>query len=151
LTALFSYSLGGYGYDANYADLMHDDRIGGNNWHKDIANAWKNPGDETDVPAITGQLNTGEINYGQANRYSTRFITSTNYLALNNLSLSYSFNESLLESVNIKGLKLYISADNLWVASAREGFYPNTSEVGASERYLYVPLTSITGGIKVKF
>ncbi|HKK63674.1 MAG TPA: SusC/RagA family TonB-linked outer membrane protein [Bacteroidales bacterium] len=151
LTALFSYSLGGYGYDANYADLMHDDRIGGNNWHKDIANAWKNPGDETDVPAITGQLNTGEINYAQANRYSTRFITSTNYLALNNLSLSYSFNESLLESINIKGLKLYVSADNLWVASAREGFYPNTSEVGASERYLYVPLTSITGGIKVKF
>lgn len=151
--ALFSYSLGGYGYDANYADLMRDDLIGSNNWHMDILNAWKQPGDVTDVPAITGKYNNADakINYGQANSFSTRFITSTNYLSLNNVSLAYSFSEKALNPIKIKGLKVFVSADNLWVGSARKGFYPNTSEVGASTRYLYVPLTSITGGIKVKF
>ncbi|WP_462318918.1 SusC/RagA family TonB-linked outer membrane protein, partial [Marinilabilia sp.] len=72
LKALFNYSLGGYGYDGNYAALMEDDLVGSNNWHKDITNAWKEPGDITDVPAITGGTNTGDINYSQANRTSDR-------------------------------------------------------------------------------
>ena len=150
LTALFGYSLGGYGYDANYATLMHDDQIGSNNWHKDIQNAWKQEGDVTDVPAITGSL-TAPINYSDANRASDRFVTSTNYLALNNVVLSYDFSDRLLERVGIKGLRLYVSGDNLWVSTKRKGFYPNTSEVGASSRYQYVSLSSVTGGVNIKF
>ncbi len=150
LTALFSYSLGGYGYDGNYASLMHDGQIGSNNWHKDIQNAWKQEGDITDVPAITGSL-TAPINYSDANRTSDRFVTSTNYLALNNVMLSYNFSDRLLESVGIKGLRLYVSGDNLWVNTKRQGFYPNTSEVGASSRYQYVALSSFTGGVNIKF
>ncbi|MDA3878790.1 MAG: SusC/RagA family TonB-linked outer membrane protein [Prolixibacteraceae bacterium] len=152
LTTLFNYSLGGYGYDANYASLMEDVNLGGNNWHKDIQNAWKAPGDVTDVPAITGGLNLGTgQNYNQSNRASDRFVTKTDYLALNNVSLSYTFTKSALNKLNIKGLKVFVSGDNLWVGSERKGFYPNTSEVGSSERYQYVSLTSITAGINVKF
>ncbi|WP_317131204.1 SusC/RagA family TonB-linked outer membrane protein [Polaribacter sp. IC063] len=42
----FTYSIGGHAYDAQYAELMQD-RFGavGNNYHKDIANRWRNPGD----------------------------------------------------------------------------------------------------------
>ncbi|TKG96392.1 SusC/RagA family TonB-linked outer membrane protein [Puteibacter caeruleilacunae] len=153
LTALFNYSLGGYGYDYNYATLMEDSEIGGNNWHKDIQNAWKQPGDITDVPAITGavSLGTKETNYNSSNRRSDRFITKTDYLALSNISLSYSFTKTVLNRISLKGLKLFVSADNLWVTTKRTGFYPNTSEVGESDRYQYVPLTNVTAGVNIKF
>jgi len=152
LSALFNYSLGGYGYDWNYVDLMHDDLIGSNNWHKNIENAWKQPGDETNVPAITGGLALPDgPNYSQANRTSSRFVTSTDYLALNNVVLSYSFEKDLLDRIGLQGLRIFVSGDNLWVGTEREGFYPNTSEVGASGRYQYMSLSSITGGINIKF
>lgn len=152
LTALFSYSLGGYGYDSNYATLMDDDLLGSNNWHKDIQNAWKQPGDITDVPAITaGYAPSSDANYSSANRTSDRFVTKTDYLALNNVVLSYNFKKELLEKVGIKAAKVFVSGDNLWVTTKRKGFYPNTSEVGASSRYQYVSLTSITGGVNIKF
>jgi TonB-linked SusC/RagA family outer membrane protein len=152
LAALFGYSLGGYGYDFNYATLMDDDLVGSNNWHRDISTAWKNPGDVTDVPAISGgTVIANGVNYSQANRASTRFITSTDYLSLNNIVLSYNFRKSLLESVGLKDVRVYVSGDNLWVSTKRKGFYPNTSEVGESSRYQYVALTSFTGGVNIKF
>ncbi len=151
VTALFNYSLGGYGYDFNYATLMHDGQVGSNNWHKDIEGAWKQPGDITDVPAITGGLTSTGVNYSNANRTSDRFVTKTDYLALNNVRLSYNFNKNLLDKIGLKGLRLFVSGDNLWVSTKRDGFFPNTSEVGASSRYQYVALTSFTGGINIKF
>jgi len=151
VTALFNYSLGGYGYDGNYAALMDDGLIGGNNWHKDIKNAWKQPGDITDVPAITGGLSETGINYSQATVTSDRFVTKTDYLALNNIRLSYDFNKNLIERIGLKGLRVFVSGDNLWVGTKRDGYYPNLSEVGGSSTYQYVALTSFTGGINIKF
>ncbi|HKK11739.1 MAG TPA: SusC/RagA family TonB-linked outer membrane protein, partial [Flavobacteriaceae bacterium] len=44
--AQFTYSIGGWAYDAQYGELMAD-RFGGvgNNFHKDIAQRWQQPGD----------------------------------------------------------------------------------------------------------
>ncbi|MDE0536989.1 TonB-dependent receptor domain-containing protein, partial [Tenacibaculum sp. L6] len=47
------YSLGGYAYDAAYADMMGNGRVGSWNWHKNIRNRWQNPADITNVPALT--------------------------------------------------------------------------------------------------
>ena len=53
------------------------------NLHKDIADRWQNPGDQTDVPRL--DLNT-QINQAST---STRFLTSTDYLSLSSLRLGY--------------------------------------------------------------
>jgi len=106
----------------------------------------------TEVPAITGGTNIpGGVNYNQANRMSDRFVTSTDYLSLNNVVLAYKFNNNLINRIGLKNLKVFVSGDNLWASTKRKGFYPNTSEVGASSRYQYVALTSFTGGINIKF
>ena len=151
LSAIFSYSLGGYGYDWNYADLMDDGLIGGNNWHNNIEDSLKQPGDVTDVPAITGGLTSTGINYSQANMTSDRFVTKTDYLALNNVRISYDFSKDFINRIGLKGLRIFAAGDNLWVTTKREGFYPNLSEVGASSRYQYVALTTFTAGINIKF
>ncbi len=142
----FTYSLGGYAYDGQYAELMSD-RFGavGNNFHKDIENRWRNPGDITDVPRLA------DGNDQNSTSQSTRFITSTDYLALNNVNIGYTIpkkylGEDMLESVNI-----WMAADNLFTRTARNGFLPTTSESGNSGRRLYAPMSTITLGVRVKF
>jgi hypothetical protein len=45
----------------------------------------------------------------------------------------------------------FVSGDNLWLHSARNGFNPSTAEGGESNTYRYSPLSTITAGLKVKF
>lgn len=145
-SAQLIYSLGGYAYDAQYGELMSD-RFGaaGNNFHSDIADRWQRPGDITDVPRLADGIDQN------ATSASTRFITSTDYIGLNNARIGYTISEDLLGSTGINYINLFVSGDNLFVKSARDGFLPNTSESGNSGRRLYAPLTTITGGIRVKF
>jgi hypothetical protein len=142
----FTYSLGGHAYDAQYGELMSD-RFGsvGNNFHKDIANRWQNPGDITDVPLLSDNA----IVNGTST--STRFITSTDYLALNNVSIGYSIPRKYLENNDIENVNITMTADNLFTGTARRGFLPNTSESGNSGRRLYAPVSTITFGVRVKF
>ena len=141
----FIYSIGGYAYDAQYGELMSD-RFGaaGNNFHKDIAGRWQNPGDITDVPRLGDAL---DINSTSG---STRFITSTDYLALNNAVIGYNIPGEWLGN-SIDFANIYFSGDNLFVKTARTGYLPNTRESGSSGRALYAPLTTITMGVRVKF
>ena len=142
----FTYSLGGYAYDAQYAELMSD-RFGavGNNYHKDIANRWQNPGDITDVPALTDNA----IVNGTST--STRFITSTDFIALNNVNIGYNIPKQYLDKISVQTVNIWFSADNLFNATARQGFLPSTSESGTSGRRLYAPMTTMTLGVRVKF
>ncbi len=156
ISSQFLYSLGGYAYDAAYADLMRSGRVGGWNWHTDIRNRWQNPGDITNVPAITNNVNDTSnddrnVTYNRANTGSSRFITKTDFLSLNNVRVGYNVPTKHLEKAGISSLNLWVSGDNLFLLSARDGFNPTTSESGSSARYNYAPLTNITLGVRVKF
>ncbi|MCF2875378.1 MULTISPECIES: SusC/RagA family TonB-linked outer membrane protein [unclassified Tenacibaculum] len=145
ISSQFGYSLGGYSYDSVYAGLMSNDQIGSGNWHTDIRNSWKNPGDVTNVPKLISNRNT------QVNSASTRFITSSDYLALNNLRIGYAVPSKFIESSGISSLNLWMSGDNLFLLSARDGFNPATSETGRSNVYRYSPLSTISFGARIKF
>ncbi|WP_300441098.1 SusC/RagA family TonB-linked outer membrane protein [Christiangramia sp.] len=142
----FLYSLGGHAIDFQYAELMSD-RFGavGNNFHKDIANRWQFPGDMTSVPALTDNA------FVNGTSTSSRFVTSTDYLTLNNAVVGYTIPEDLLGATGIDLVNIYFSGDNLWAETAREGFLPYTSQSGNSGRRLYAPLTTVTMGVRVKF
>lgn len=145
IAASFQYSLGGWGQDYAYQTLMHSDRGGSQNWHVDIANRWQYPGQETDVP----RLSNGNDLY--ANSSSTRFLISSSYLSLSNVRVGYSFPKKWIEKIKLNNLNLWVSADNLFVLSARKGYIPSTSFTGASDNYQYAPLSTIMGGIKLSF
>ncbi|CAM1368556.1 TonB-linked outer membrane protein, SusC/RagA family [Tenacibaculum sediminilitoris] len=145
VSTLFGYSLGGHSYDYSYAGLMDNDQIGSSNWHTDIRNSWKKPGDITDVPRLISDKNL------QVNSRSSRFITSTDYLALSNIRVGYTIPSNLIENSGVKSLNLWVSGDNLFLLSAREGFNPMTSETGESNVYRYRPLSTITFGVRANF
>lgn len=145
LAVQFLYSLGGYAYDGAYATLMHSGAVGSNNWHKDIAGRWQKPGDVTDVPRLS---NNADAN---VNSTSTRFLTKSDYLALNNIRLTYNFSKDLLQSIGIEGLSVWVSGDNLFQYTQRKGFYPATAESGSSNMYRYAPMSTLTGGLRANF
>ena len=72
--ATFSYGIGGYGYDYNYAAMMHSGTSGSYNWHKDIENRWQKPGDVTNIPSLSNDFGGGADDTNYANASSTRFL-----------------------------------------------------------------------------
>ena len=145
LSTQFLYSLGGYSYDGAYAQLMHSDLIGSNNWSEDIRNRWQQPGDITNVPRLS---NNEDIS---GNGVSSRFITKADYLSLNNVRVGFSMPEDFLKSLSMYALDVYVSGDNLLLFSQRDGFNPSSSLSGASSTYSYSPMSTISLGLKAKF
>jgi len=156
LSVTCSYGIGGYGYDYQYAQLMHSDKIGSSNWHVDARKAWnammtdeeKQACIDMGVNAVPRLSNGADL---YANMTSTRFLTSLSFLNLNNIRLGYSFPKKWMEKIKFKTLDIYVSADNLAIASARRGYNPMASFTGTSDAYQYTPLSTIMGGIKFQF
>lgn len=145
LTAQFIYSIGGYAYDGAYATLMNNVTIGNNNWSTDIMERWQNPGDITNVPRLSNGYDVNTISG------STRFLTKADFLTLNNIRLGYNVPKNITNKIGLASLSLFLSGDNLFLLSARDGFNPSTSESGASDMYRYSPLSTYTVGLRAKF
>lgn len=145
LSVSCSYRIGGYGYDNMYAMLMHSDKIGSMNWHKDIKNAWTETNKDTNIP----RLSNGADQY--ANASSDRFLTSNSFLSLNNINLGYKFPKKWIEKIKLNQLQIWVAADNLCIASARRGYNPMMSSSGTNGYNDYSPLSTVMGGIKVHF
>lgn len=142
----FAYQLGGKIYDNTYAALMYNGGANdlGQNWHKDIRNAWK-PGEENNT-------NVPRLNYGDtdANSLSDRFLTSSNYLTLQNISLGYNLPKSLLRKIDVAGLRFYVVADNVALFAKRKGLDPRQGYTSSANSN-YSPIRTISGGVTLTF
>lgn len=143
-----SYQLGGQIYDQGYAYLMHSgySNYAGQNWHKDIHNAWTTPGQITNVP----RLNALTTNGNYSNAVSTRFLESSDYLSLNNITVGYTLPTSLVKKLGLTKLRVYFAGDNLALLSARKGLDPRQSYISASVS-TYTAIRTLSGGISVAF
>ncbi|MCK3684898.1 TonB-dependent receptor [Maribellus sp. YY47] len=149
----FAYQLGGKAYDGSYQELMHTGKEIGRNWHTDILDAWTPDNKNTNVPRISSSDDFDQKN-------SSRFLTSSNYLSLNNVTLGYTFPVTLTRKMNIQKLRLYVSGDNLALLSARKGFDPRQTQNSrgsgvaistSSGNYVYSQLRVVSGGVSISF
>ena len=145
LSTQFGYSLGGYGYDSQYANLMTNGKVGGSSYHNDMKDRWMQPGDINDVPRLYSNENV------QAVSSSTRFLQSSDYLALNNARLGYQVPSQFLAKTGFSSVNFWVSGDNLFLLSSRQGYNPTTSLTGQSGRYTYNPISNYTLGVRIKF
>ena len=145
LSTQFSYSLGGYGYDGQYANLMTNGKVGGSSYHNDMKDRWMEPGDIKAVPRLYSNENVQVVST------STRFLQSTDYLSLNNVRLGYQVPSLFLAKTGFSSVNLWISGDNLFLLSSRKGYNPTTSVTGVSGRYTYNPISNYSLGVRVKF
>ncbi|UFH36847.1 SusC/RagA family TonB-linked outer membrane protein [Flavobacterium acetivorans] len=145
LSMQFLYGIGGYSYDGAYAGLMGSGQAGSNNWHVDIQDRWQKPGDVTNVPRLSNGKDPN------VNSSSTRFLTKSDYISLNNVRIGYTLPKQFVTKIGLSSLNFFVSGDNLWLSSKRTGFNPSTSEAGSSDTYRYSPLSTISYGVRVKF
>ena len=140
-----SYQLGGKIYDSGYRRLMHSgmSNYAGNNWHKDIYDAWTPENRNTDVPRLNA-------NDRYANSISTRFITSSDYLSINNVTVGYTLPTELVRSFNVQKLRIYFSAENVALFTSRKGLDPRQSYTSATTAR-YTPIRTISGGLNLVF
>jgi TonB-linked SusC/RagA family outer membrane protein len=143
LSTLLNYQLGGWAYDSAYANLMDNDYNGTNNFHVDIRDRWKAPGDVTNIPRQDARYQI------QQNATSTRFLTKADYLALNNIRIGYSVPKSFASKIGLKKADVFVTGDNLWLMSERQGFNPSTAITGGSSIYRYNPLSTIVLGVNL--
>lgn len=139
----FAYQVGGEVLDYTYQELMHNGSSAGTNWHKDILNAWTPDNTKTNVPRLNRQDE-------YSNNLSDRFLVSSNYLSLQNITLGYNIPKSILNKIDISALRFYIVADNVALFTKRKGLDPRQGYLGSSND-VYSPMRTISGGLTLTF
>jgi hypothetical protein len=140
-----AYQLGGEIYDSGYASLMHggNSSYGGQNWHNDILNSWSGTNTNTNVPRVNSQDR-------YTNSTSDRWLESSDYLSVNNITLGYTLPKSLIQKAAIDRIRFYVAADNVALFSSRKGLDPRQSFTSATTS-LYTPIRTISGGVNITF
>ena len=150
LSAQCSFQLGGKYYDGSYQQLMWTQDQKGSAWHKDALKAWtpENPSNEIPRNGV----------FAEAQSATDRFLVSSNYLSINNVTLGYTFPAKWTKKIAMSALRLYVAGENLAVFSVRKGMDPRfnmglgtmTSGAGTTSS-AYAPMRTITGGISLTF
>ena len=144
LDFLITYGIGGEMLDLGYADMMHNGTYG-SSLHPDILNAWRQPGDVTDVP----RLENG--NNDLVRRESSRFLTDASFWALRNVSLGYTLNNDLSRKLGVENLRFSVTGENLYLQTRRQGLNPQYNLAGTPEGNDFNPARIITFGINTNF
>ncbi|MGM0666123.1 MAG: SusC/RagA family TonB-linked outer membrane protein [Bacteroidota bacterium] len=142
LSALLTYSLGGYMIDGIYQDMVQS--VQGESYHPDVENSWRNPGDVTNFP---------RLQYSNSSLYATSdyFLISSNYLNIRNVTLSYDFPRQMLRSWGLGQLTAFVTGENLHLFTARKGMNPTYNFAGTSSVFAYAPSRSVIIGLNVQF
>ena len=143
LSALLTFGVGGLKYDTTYGSLMSYSNYG-SSLHVDMLNRWQKPGDVTTVPRADMQRNTYQ------NQGSSRWLTSASYLNIRNVSLSYSFPRRWAEAIDLSGIQLFGSVENLHLFCARKGMDPQYNFGGTSYN-AYSPARTMSIGVNFQF
>lgn len=141
---LINYGIGGKFLDFGYAAMMHSGNFG-NSFHPDILNAWRQPGDITNVP----RLEAGNPNLVRA--ASDRFLTDASFWVLRNVNLGYSFDKKITEQLGLSSLRVSVFGENLITKSKRLGANPQAELEGTPNGNTFNPARIISLGLNVAF
>jgi hypothetical protein len=141
---LINYGVGGKVLDNAYAGMMLGNNFG-RSVHPDILNAWRQPGDITDVP----RLENGNPNLVRTQ--SDRFLTDASFITLRNVNLSYSFNDNITDAIGVDNLMLSVTGENLFLESERRGLNPQYNLAGTPSSNDFSPQRIISLGLNVSF
>ncbi len=144
----FSYQLGGKIFDSAYGSLMHPGTTTnlGSNFHADMLNAWTPENRDSNIPKLDAQAL-----YDLGGQLTTFNLISSNYLALNNITIGYTIPKKWTAKIGIESVRIYGSADNVALWSKRKGLDPRANFVVSDNAQGYSAVRTISGGLKVVF
>ena len=148
----FSFQLGGYVIDDDYAGLLKglSGTNGGRAVHKDVlTKSWTPTNRNAKYPRLQSGIGL-ETNHTSS---VDLFYTSASFLSLNNINFGYTVPKEFLYRYTrgqVKNLRLYVAADNVYYWSARKGLDPRQSLTGSGKES-YSTVRTISGGLTLTF
>jgi TonB-linked SusC/RagA family outer membrane protein len=123
LSASLAYLKGAYAYnssreyfDADGAYPSYNQMVLRNGWSRWSAD---NPNATHPVAAYN--------NNSSSNKISSRYLEDASFIRLRNVTLGYDFDANVLNRLKLKGLNLFVSADNLWTSTKFSSLDPETA------------------------
>ncbi|RWY52591.1 SusC/RagA family TonB-linked outer membrane protein [Mucilaginibacter gilvus] len=124
---------------------------GADNQTIDQLNAWKSPGDITQVPQA-------RLFGGNGVSASSRFLSDGSYVRLKNIALGYTFPKSIVSKLKLRSLRIYAQATNLKTWTKYTGWDPELNSDAFSgnitqnyDFYAAPQAKTITFGLNVGF
>ena len=141
-----SFQIGGKQYDNTYASFMSSPTSSsiGYNYHSDLLNSWSAENTNSNIPRFQFQ-----DTYSAGS--STRFLTDASFLNIDNINVGYTLPSRMTRKFAVQSMRFYVSADNVFYWSKRQGFDPRQSLSGASDATNYSPMRTVSGGVTIKF
>ena len=131
------------GAQIDYNQMSHDNGLGWSRWTKKGDNA-THP-----KPLLNGNNN--------AHKASSRYLEDGSFFRLKNVTLSYQLPQNIVKKAKMQGLRVYVSADNIYTATKFSGMDPEIN-IESTEWQLagtygtnYPVPMSIVGGIEITF
>ena len=115
----------------NLARMRAEDMRTNKNQSRAVNWRWRKNGDDTEIPRAMNK-NAGD-SYNALP--SSRFVESGDFLRLQYVQLSYSFDAKNLRRYGIKGLNFYVSGNNLFFLTKYKGVDPEHSASGYAPAY----------------
>ena len=145
LTIATAFQIGGWAYDSSFlGEMGYSFDVG---HHREMWNTW-NPETKSGKYAIWN-ANNGSNSYGQT---SDVHLIKASYFSLRNITLGYSLPKAWMNKLNIGGIRVFVTGDNVALFSKRQGFDPRVSLSGANGSFGgYSPMRVVSGGINLTF
>ena len=142
----FTYQVGGLVYDSGYAMSMASPRSGqaGSNVHRDILMAWSPTNTASNIPRY-------QLGDQYSASMSDRFLTDGSYLNIQNINVGYTLPQKWTRKFLVEKLRVYLSCENVWYWSKRQGLDPRQTYTGETSAEKYSPVRTISGGINIQF
>ena len=90
------------------------------NQTRDQLDSWKEPGDITDVPEA-------RLFYANGSNPSSRYISDGSYLRLKSVTLGYTLPQDVLDRLQLRDVRVYMSGVNLLTFTDYEGWDPEVN------------------------
>lgn len=117
LSVMFQYSVGNDVYNANRMYMNQSD-LERTNKMAEVANRWTPANATNDVPSARGQIR---------NSVYSRFVEDGSFLRLKNITLGYTLPKNLVRKIYVDNLRVYASAQNLFVVTNYSGYDPEVN------------------------
>lgn len=146
LEAQFNFSGGNYVRDTWGSYYLSSGANGTFNKVKRELDAWKKPGDITDIPKYV--YNGNKL----ANSFSTFYLAKGDFIRLRNIQLGYQLPKSLLTRAHLSNVFFYVRGTNIWtwVKDKNVPFDPEQGISSETNLEVFIPKT-VTAGVNIGF
>lgn len=145
LSMLLSFGLDFNVFDYDGARYLQDDGYSRKvSKEKALLDSWTPDNTGSDNPILMSGRKNGS-------NYSTRYLYKGDYLKFKNVRLSYKLPSSIVKSMRISGMQVFLQGENLFIWTHLPNFDPEVSITGKRYLYTYPTQRTLSAGINLSF